>query len=729
LRSSAALGAEHHAPGSACESGVSASIILVVDDEEPHRTRLAALLHADGYLTLSAANAVEAQASIADQMPDLILLDVAMPDMGGLELAALLKADAATSSIPIIMLTAEGDRSTSAVALDAGADEFLTKPFEAAAVRLRVRNLLRLRAFGAYLQDHAAILETQVVARTADLNRFRVAMDATADAILLVSRASMRFVEVNATACAMLGYTRAEMLQIGAAQLGAATPAALAQVYDALIAAGLPEQLNEVRLKRKDGSRVLVEMHRHAQRSGEDWIIVGVVRDITGRKAAEDRLMRLVHYDTLTGLPNRTLFYKNLARTIASARERRWSVAVLCVDLDHFKHVYEMRGHSRGDELLRQIGNRLVECVRIRDSVARIGADEFGITLTARDGMPRAHVVADRIRETLRLPFDPRITDRTVTASIGISVFPNDAPDAETVVKYADTAMHQAKRGGHDTIRFFSPRMNSEALARLELETALRKAVDNGEFTLHYQPKMHIESGTICGLEALLRWERPGHGTVGPNDFISVLEDTGLIVAVGRWVIAAACAQITEWLASSIGPVAISVNVAGRQFIDGDLEADVTDALRAHGVEPHLLELELTESSLMANTESTVNLLTNLRNLGIGISIDDFGTGYSSLAYLRRFPVDKLKIDRAFIRGITTNADDAAIALAIIRMAHTLKLGVVAEGVETQAQLDFLRMHGCAEIQGFYLSRPLPVQQIEDMLLEFNHRLTADAPL
>ena len=367
--------------------------------------------------------------------------------------------------------------------------------------------------------------------------------------------------------------------------------------------------------------------------------------------------------------------------------------------------------------------------MRIRDSVARLGADEFGITLTARDGMPRAHVVAERIRETLRLPFDQGITDLPVTASIGISLFPDDAPDAEAAVKYADTAMHQAKRAGRGTIRFFSPRMNSEALARLELETALRKAVDNGEFTLHYQPKMHVESGTICGLEALLRWERPGHGTVGPGDFVAVLEDTGLIVPVGRWVIAAACAQIAEWRASSIGPVAISVNVAGRQFIDGDLERDVTDALRAHGIEPHLLELELTESSLMANTESTINMLTHLRNLGVGIFIDDFGTGYSSLAYLRRFPVDKLKIDRAFIGGITTNADDAAIVLAIIRMAHTLKLSVVAEGVETEAQLDFLRMHDCAEIRGFYLSRPLARPQIEDMLLEFNRHLTADAPL
>jgi EAL domain-containing protein (putative c-di-GMP-specific phosphodiesterase class I) len=276
--------------------------------------------------------------------------------------------------------------------------------------------------------------------------------------------------------------------------------------------------------------------------------------------------------------------------------------------------------------------------------------------------------------------------------------------------------MYQSKGAGRDASRFFKARMNTDALARLDIETALRKAVEHEEFVLHYQPKIAVGSGRICGLEALLRWERPGFGLVPPGEFITVLEDTGLIVPVGRWVTAAACKQIGAWLASPVGSVAVSVNVAGRQFIEGDVERDVVSALEAHRIPASLLELEMTESSLMMNTERTVNTLQTLRNLGVGVSIDDFGTGYSSLAYLRRFPLDKLKIDRAFINGITTNKDDAAIVLAIIRMAHTLKLEVVAEGVETVAQLNWLRNHDCDEVQGYLVSRPLPAAAIEEML-------------
>jgi predicted signal transduction protein with EAL and GGDEF domain len=354
--------------------------------------------------------------------------------------------------------------------------------------------------------------------------------------------------------------------------------------------------------------------------------------------------------------------------------------------------------------------------VRSRDTVARLGGDEFGVILAARDGEQRAHVVADRIREALRVPFALKDDVVAVTASVGISLSPDDASDAETLIQYADTAMYQSKGAGRNTSRFFKARMNTDALARLDIETGLRKAVENEEFVLHYQPKVAVGSGRICGVEALLRWERPGFGLVPPGEFITVLEDTGLIVPVGRWVTAAACRQIGAWLASPVGPVPVSVNVAGRQFIEGDVERDVVGALEEHRIPGSLLELEMTESSLMMNTERTVNTLQNLRALGVGISIDDFGTGYSSLAYLRRFPLDKLKIDRAFISGITTNADDAAIVLAIIRMAHTLKLEVVAEGVETAAQLNWLRNHRCDEIQGYLFSRPVPAAEIEAML-------------
>ena len=696
------------------------STILIVDDELRNRKLLEVLLHAEGYLTVCAADAHEALVCIERAAPDLILLDVMMPGMNGYELATALKADRATLNIPIIMLTAHVDRGARLSGLKAGAEEFLTKPVEASELSLRVRNLLRLKAFSDFLQNHATLLEAQVQARAADLHRFRAAMDATADAITLVSRATMRFVEVNATACRMLGYTRDELLQMGPSEIGAGTHEQLAHTYDSIIAGKAANAIKEMRLKRRDGSGLLVETQRHAQRSGADWIIVGVIRDITERKEAERRLMRMAHYDALTDLPNRTLFAKTLSKTLTRAKGRGGSIALLFLDLDHFKIVNDTQGHPLGDELLCQVSERLIQSVRIRDTVARLGGDEFGIILAPRDGQERARALAERIREVLRVPFKLKNNEVLVTASVGIAVYPDDATDAEGLVKYADTAMYQAKRAGRDTFRFFTARMNTEALARLDLETALRRAVENEEFVLYYQPKMRIETGVICGFEALLRWERPGHGLVSPADFIPVLEDTGLIVPVGRWVIAAACKQIRAWLASGVGPMSISVNVAGRQFVEGNLEPDVTQALDDHDVPASLLELELTESSLMENTEGSVKTLQNLRKMGVEISIDDFGTGYSSLAYLRRFPVDKLKIDIAFIRGITSNADDAAIVLAILRMAHTLKLEVVAEGVETEGQLAYLRNHQCDQIQGYYLSRPVVAGEAEDLLRKRN---------
>jgi diguanylate cyclase (GGDEF)-like protein/PAS domain S-box-containing protein len=690
--------------------------ILIVEDEAQNRKLLEALLQPEGYVTLCAASGEEALASIAKRAPDLILLDVMMPGMNGYQVAAALKENPATSNIPIIMVSAQTDRTARLAGLTAGAEEYLTKPVDRAELWLRVRNLLRLKALGDLLQNHGAILEQQVRVRTADLQRFRTAMDATADAIFLVNRATMRFVEVNATACNMLGYAREELLAIGPRQIRAAAPELLDYSYDALIAGHGASDLAEIHLLRKDGSLLLVEEHRQALHSGEDWIIVGVMRDITERKKAEQRLHHLAHYDALTGLPNRTLFYETLKKALARFTKDGWLVAVLCIDLDYFKNVNDTLGHAIGDELLVQFSNRLGQCVRIRDTVGRLGGDEFALILLMEGGKEGAARMASKIREVLRAPFELKGHEVTITASIGITIHPDDASDPEILMKYADTAMYRAKQAGRDTFRFFTAQMNTDVLARLDLETALRKAVENDEFVLHYQPKVQLSTGRIAGLEALLRWERPGHGLVSPKEFMPLLEETGLVLRLGSWVIATACRQIGTWMRSSIDPVRVSVNVAGRQFIEGDLEADVYQALADNDIPADLLELELTESSLMANTERTIATMQSLKKRGVHISIDDFGTGYSSLAYLRRFPIDKLKIDIAFVREITSNPDDTAIALAIIRMAHSLKLEVIAEGVETAGQLAYLRRHHCDLIQGYLFSPPLPALEMERML-------------
>ena len=573
------------------------AIILIVDDEIQNRRLLEALLQPEGYLTVCAANGEEALALIANHPPDLILLDVMMPGMDGYQVANALKADPATSAIPIIMVTAPIDRSARLAGLEAGAEEFLTKPVDRAELWVRVRNLLRLKAFSDFLKNHNAILEQQVQERT-------------------------------------------------------------------------------------------------------------------------EELMRLAHYDPLTGLLNRTLFCETLRTTLVQAFEKEWMVAVLFIDIDHFKNVNDTLGHPLGDELLRQFGHRLLECVRARDVVSRLGGDEFALLLVIQGGQQGIAIAIAKILRVLRAPFDLDGHEVTVTASIGVTLHPDDASDPETLLKYADTAMYQAKHAGRNTFRFFTAEMNAEALSRFELETAVRRAVARGEFVLHYQPKVQLSTGRICGLEALLRWERPGYGLVSPTDFIPLLEETGLIVKVGTWVIATACGQIARWMRSSVEPLPISVNVSPRQFLEGDLEGDVASALFEHGIAADLLELELTESSLMANTDRTIASLQALKQLGVQISIDDFGTGYSSLAYLRRFPIDKLKIDIAFIRDITHNPDAAAIALTIISMAHTLKLVVIAEGVETAAQLAYLRRHGCDQIQGYYFSRPLPLTDLEQLVQE-----------
>jgi diguanylate cyclase (GGDEF)-like protein len=452
-----------------------------------------------------------------------------------------------------------------------------------------------------------------------------------------------------------------------------------------------------------------VEVYWLLQSQGEtpNRTLICVARDITERRLSEERLRHMAHYDRLTGLPNRTLFFQTLGESIELAQDKEWRIVVLFIGLDRFRKVNDSMGAAMGDQLLHEFSNRLVQCVRLRDTVGRLGGDEFALILTMTRDQQDAVLVANEVRETLRNPFELDEHQATLTASIGIAMYPDDANDPETLVKYANTAMQRAKDAGGDGYRFFTAGMNVQVLARLDLEMALRRALDNNELELHYQPKVNLTTGRISGAEALLRWNRPGYGLVYPAEFVSVLEDTGLIVRVGSWILDAACRQIAAWLRTPVGGVHVAVNVASRQFVEGDLESDVKQALERHQVPPELLELELTETALMSNAERTIQVLSALKELGIRVAIDDFGTGYSSLAYLQRFPIDKLKIDIAFVRDITTNPNDAAIALAIISMAHSLKLRVIAEGVETRPQLEYLRRNRCDEIQGYFFSRPL----------------------
>lgn len=704
------------------QADIYAAKILIVDDQDVNLRLLEHLLGSGGYSAISSTLDARAVAGLHQRHQfDLIILDLVMPGMSGYDVMDALRPLELEGYLPVLVIAADPDAKLAA--LEAGARDFISKPFDALEVLTRIRNMLEVRLLHRAARHYNTLLERTVGQRTAELQRFRGAMDAATDAIFLVDVLGMTLVDVNDGACRLLGYARAELLALAPGTLLPPPPAPpLAALPGG--AAHLATEVTECELLRRDLSPVPVELgwHWYAQapvaggHATGGLLLIAVARDISERRQAQERLKHLAHYDGLTGLPNRSLFYQTLAQAVELAQEKSWRIVVLFIALDRFKSINDTLGAALGDELLRQFSNRLVECVRLRDTVGRLGNDEFALILTMSRNQQEAVAVANQVREALRAPFDLRGHAATLTASIGIAMYPDDATDPETLIKYANTAMGGAKQAGRDGYRFFTAGMNVQVLARLDLELALRHALEHEQFILYYQPKVDLRTGRISGVEALLRWRRPGYGLVAPAEFVPVLEDTGLIVRVGAWVIQAACRQIAEWRDSEVGPVRVAVNVSSRQFAEGDLEGEVTRALAQYGVPAELLELELTETALMSNAERTIVVLGKLKKIGVKVAIDDFGTGYSSLAYLQRFPIDKLKIDIAFVRNITSNPNDAAIALAIVSMAHSLKLSVVAEGVESRPQLEYLRRNRCDEIQGFYFSRALPALELGQMI-------------
>lgn len=687
--------------------------ILIVDDDVHVRDLLEVLLQNQHYRTQTAESGEQALEMVEKHAPDLILLDIMMPGMDGYEVASRLKSGKTTSNIPIIMLSALDERSARISGLEAGAEEYLNKPVDSAELWLRVRNLLRLKSFGDYMKDHNLILEDQLQQRTIDLERFRSVMDASDDAIFLINRNTMSLIEFNRRACQLLGYTADELQRKTPAELGDSSMEQLEVVYDQIIAGNGPSEPLETMIRDKSGRDVSVEIHRQAYQAGNDWIIVGIVHDITRRKESDQRLLKMAHYDSLTGLPNRDLFYTSLQMGLTQAAVSRWKLAVMTVNLDGFKNINETWGHVLGDQTLLEVSKRLARCLNASDTLGRVDGDEFALILMIREGQADTHQILERIRTTLRTPFQIEDQRVVMTASIGVALFPEDGEDARELVRHAYTAMNNAKKKGVDGYRFYTAQMNTEVSERLDLENALREAVQQRAFEIAYQPKVSLEDGSICGLEALLRWPRPDQPRISPAVFVPVLESLALIGEVGIWMIDSVCAQIALWQRSGLGSFQVAVNVSGQQIEGSGLITDIGQALERHQVDPKWLEVELTESSLMENTSHTITTLQTLKNMGVRISIDDFGTGYSSLAYLRRFPIDKLKIDIAFIREVTSNPQDAAIARAIIELAHSLDLKVIAEGVETPEQRAFLTENHCDQIQGYLVSKPLPLDELE----------------
>ncbi len=523
-------------------------------------------------------------------------------------------------------------------------------------------------------------------------------------------------INVNQAFCGITGYSREEVIGRNLRMLQWGREDLYKEIWASVKETGAWQ--GEVWDRKKTGEIYPKLFSLSAIKNSEAVIThyVGIFSDITKIKKAEKHLQHLAHFDPLTRLPNRLLFRDRLQRAIIEADRRRNMASLMLLDLDRFKNINDTLGHSAGDKLLISVAERLQESVRKSDTVARIGGDEFTIVLPETPSNLSAANVARKIVETLSRPFYIDGREVFVTTSVGVTLYPNDGIETDRLLQNADMALYHAKQLGKNNFQFFSEEMNIEAVERSELEASLRGALERDELDLYYQPRLNLRTGAITDVEALLRWRHPVRGLIYPAEFIGVAEETGLILAIGDWVVRTACRQNVKWQGMKLPPINVAVNVSARQLGQDDLVQKVGAILEETGMDPSCLELELTESVAMENAESTIKIFTELKRMGVGISIDDFGTGYSSLSYLKRFPIDKLKIDQSFVKDIASNSDDEAIVKAIIAVAHSLKLKVVAEGVETKEQLRFLRQHNCDEWQGYYFAKAVPADELTELL-------------
>jgi diguanylate cyclase (GGDEF)-like protein/PAS domain S-box-containing protein len=541
------------------------------------------------------------------------------------------------------------------------------------------------------------------------------------DAVVGIFRSTPggRYIEVNPAMARMLGYDSPDELVANITDISRQVyvdPKRREELKRLLREQGTVKNF-EYAVYRKDGTKLWFSENMRVV--SEDGVVVayeGTNEDVTDRKVAEERVQYLAYYDALTGLPNRTLLKDRLTKALADARRQKYKIALLFLDLDRFKDINDSLGHAVGDLFLQEVAERLKRFAREQDTVSRLAGDEFLIMLTHINDISDAAVAAERLMDAMTTGFVVQGHALNVSCSIGISMFPEQGADCETLIKNADAAMYGAKESGRNNFRFFAEHMNARAAERLILENSLRQALGKNELFLVYQPQMDIATGMITGLEALLRWQHPELGLVPPDRFIRIAENSGLIAPIGEWVLRTACRQARTWQDDGVPAVSVAVNVSAVQFRQEGFCQLIRKVLDETGLAPQYLELELTESLLLANADVTFSVLQELKDMGVTLAIDDFGTGYSSFNYLRQFRVSKLKIDRSFIRDIAVNPDDAAITTAIISMAKSLNLRVIAEGVENEAQMSFLRAHQCDEIQGYYFCKPLAVDKVADKL-------------
>ena len=684
--------------------------ILVVDDDPTTRMLARATLEKSGLTVVEGVNGHEAIELATESTPDLILLDVEMPELDGFEACARIRSRPEIAEIPIIMLTGREDDESIKAAYDSGATDFVAKPVSWPLLTHRVRYVLR------------GSRESWVLAESKNKNRAFV--KAIPDSMIVVDkkgivRSHQRGKDGNAAFDRMLcvGQTVFDALPAGFAtswkhSIRHVLDKGAIQQFETSFSQGKTVVYFDVRMVPFTRKQVLV-----------------IMRDVSVQKRADAKVRRLAFFDTLTGLPNRQSFLIQLSEMIRQCAGTDRQFSVLYVDLDNFKRINDTLGHTVGDALLKATARRIESCIRKQDhvsrltksaaqtQVARLGGDEFTLLLRDVHSNDDAEAVAGRIAAALRRPLVHAGQEFVITPSIGIATYPEDGEDIDTLVANANIAMYHSKEAGRDRFTQFSGTMSVRSLERLDLEDALRRAIREDALDLHYQPKLCLRTQAVKGVEALLRWTHPERGPVSPGKFIPIAEDSGLINDLGDWVLNTACDQLAAWRATdALKSIRIAINLSGKQFVASDIDQRILDAVENRGLDVSSLELELTESTLMETDENAIKVVSRLSAAGFELAIDDFGTGYSSLSYLTRFPIRTLKIDRSFVHRISTDPKSASLCTAIIAMAHSLGLNVVAEGVETTEQLRSLIERNCDEIQGYFFAEPMTAATFEDFV-------------
>lgn len=698
--------------------------ILIVDDDSMTRRVVRKALQYAGYLVEEAADGVDGLQVLQRFQPDVVLLDICMPRMDGFEMCSAVRRLPRGDRIPVVMFTGLDDAYSISRAFEAGATTFVSKPLNTLNLTHRLRYIIRSKQLGDTLRERESQLAR--AQRIAKLGYW------TWDANLKAATLSNGIREVFGLEDPCERLTFAQFLRL----VHPADRLSVKNTISCSIRSGRQVSL-EYRIVRADGvQRIVFQDNEMASDDGSDVRLIGICQDITERRDAETRIQHLAYFDVLTGLPNRVLFKDLLERTLIDAGRHHRMVALLLLDLDHFKRVNDTLGYEGGDHVLREVAERLAKILRAGDlvcrddvdlsqlslpdivnpSLSRPGGDELVILLNEIRRPEDAAKAAQRAAEVLSETFLIGGHEVSVTSSIGISVYPMDGETPDLLLRSAETAMYDAKEQGRNGYRFFTTALNDRARKRFSLETALRRAIERDEFQLYYQPQVDLAARRVVGVEALLRLQTAELGFVSPADFIPVAEETGLILPIGDWVLYEASRQAVAWQAAGLPKLRMAINVSPLQFRQRGFAQRIAAILDRSGIDKRQVEIELTESVLIDNTSACASTLNELADLGVRIAIDDFGTGYSSLNYLRRFPLSALKIDRSFVSDVCDDTDDAAIVKAVIALAHNLRLRVVAEGVETMAQLAFLLSRGCEEAQGYLFSRPVDATTLAQWL-------------